>query len=140
MKNTLRLTSILLILISFSCKQEKKDKTDKMTEVIAVHDQVMTEMGTLTKLVGEMNAKVDSTETGLKYDAAKKDLQNAHKAMMDWMKDFGDNFDSDEILNGKTLSADKQKLLDEEMDKIQEVEKQINTSIKNAEDLLSSGN
>ena len=140
MKNTLRLLSILLILISFSCKQEKKDKTDKMTEVIAVHDQVMTEMGTLTKLVGEMNAKVDSTETGLKYDAAKKDLQNAHKAMMDWMKDFGDNFDSDEILNGKTLSADKQKLLDEEMDKIQEVEKQINTSIKNAEDLLSSGN
>ena len=70
-----------------------------MTEVIAVHDEVMTEMGTLTKLVGELNSKVDSTETGMKYGNAKKDLQNAHKAMMDWMKGFGDNFDSDEILN-----------------------------------------
>jgi hypothetical protein len=109
-----------------------------MTQVIAEHDVLMAEMGTLTKLVGELNSKVDSTETGMKYDSAKKDLQNAHKAMMDWMKGFGDSFDSDEILNGKALSADKQKLLDQEMDKINEVKKLMKSSIENAEDLLGS--
>lgn len=140
MKNTFTLVAAFLMLISFSCKQEKKDGPDKMTEVIEVHDQVMTQMGTLTKLIGELNGKVDSTAVGMKYDTAKKDLQNAHKAMMDWMKDFGNNFDSDEILNGKALSTDKQKLLDEEMDKIQEVKRQINSGIENAEDLLGSGN
>ena len=61
MKNTFKLIGAFLILMSVSCKQD-----NKMTEVIAVHDEVMTEMGTLTKLVGELNSKVDSTETGMK--------------------------------------------------------------------------
>ncbi|MCG2460205.1 hypothetical protein K8352_05555 [Flavobacteriaceae bacterium F89] len=138
MKNTIALAATFLVLFSFSCKQEKKDGTDKMTEVIALHDQLMAKMGTLTKLVGELNGKVDSTETGMKYDAAKKDLQNAHKAMMDWMKGFGDNFDSDEILNGKALNAEKQELLDKEMVNIQEVKTKMEKSIENAEDLLGT--
>jgi hypothetical protein len=138
MKSTISLAAFFLVLISFSCKQENRDGTEKMTQVIAEHDVLMAEMGTLTKLVGELNSKVDSTETGMKYDSAKKDLQNAHKAMMDWMKGFGDSFDSDEILNGKALSADKQKLLDQEMDKINEVKKLMKSSIENAEDLLGS--
>ena len=138
MKSTISLAAFFLVLISFSCKQENRDGTEKMTQVIAEHDVLMAEMGTLTKLVGELNSKVDSTEPGMKYDSAKKDLQNAHKAMMDWMKGFGDSFDSDEILNGKALSADKQKLLDQEMDKINEVKKLMKSSIENAEDLLGS--
>lgn len=138
MKYTFSLLSAFLILVSYSCKQEKKDDANKMAEVIAVHDQLMPEMGTLTKLIGELNSKVDSTEIGIKYEAAKKDLQNAHKSMMDWMKGFGDNFDSDEILNGKALSADKQKLLEEERDKIEEIKKRMESSIERAEDLLNS--
>ena len=138
MKYTFSLLSAFLILVSYSCKQEKKDDANKMAEVIAVHDQLMPEMGTLTKLIGELNSKVDSTEIGIKYEAAKKDLQNAHKSMMDWMKGFGDNFDSDEILNGKALSPDKQKLLEEERDKIEEIKKRMESSIERAEDLLNS--
>ena len=103
---------------------------------MAAHDVLMAKMGTLTKLIGELNDKIDSTETGAEYDAAKKDLQNAHTAMMDWMKGFGDNFDSDEILNGKALSPEKQKLLEKEMDKIQEIKKQMESSIEKAGDLL----
>jgi len=136
MKYTFTLVSAFLILTSYSCKQEKKDGTNKMAEVMAAHDQLMAKMGTLTKLIGELNGKVDSTETATEYDAAKKDLQNAHKSMMDWMKGFGDNFDSDEILNGKALSANKQKLLEKEMDKIQEIKKQMESSIEKAQDLL----
>ena len=139
MKYTFTLISVFLILTSYSCKQEKKDGTNKMAEVMAAHDLLMAKMGTLTKLIGELNDKMDSTETEAEYDAAKKDLQNAHKSMMDWMKGFGDNFDSDEILNGKALSADKQKLLEKEMDKIQEIKKQMESSIEKAEDLLKPG-
>jgi len=136
MKYTFTLISAFLILTSYSCKQEKNDGTNKMAEVMAAHDVLMAKMGTLTKLIGELNDKIDSTETGAEYDAAKKDLQNAHTAMMDWMKGFGDNFDSDEILNGKALSPEKQKLLEKEMDKIQEIKKQMESSIEKAGDLL----
>ena len=129
---------LLMVLLTFSCKQEKKTEgPSQMEQVMAVHDEVMPKMGAIGKLVGELNEKVDSTETGLKYQAAKRDLQAAHKSMMDWMQGFGDRFDSDEILNGKELTAEKQQWLKEEEEKVNKLKEQINTSIENAEKLLS---
>ena len=65
-----------------------------------------------------------------------KDLQIAYKAMMDWMNGFGDRFDSDEILNGKELTPQKQEWLNEEEEKVNALKKQINSSIERAEALL----
>jgi hypothetical protein len=64
------------------------------------------------------------------------DLQAAHKSMMDWMKGFGDRFDSEEILKGKALSPEKQLWLDEEEIKVKEMRDQVNSSIEYAEKLL----
>ncbi|MEL6917986.1 MAG: hypothetical protein AAFO99_09670 [Bacteroidota bacterium] len=69
-----------------------------------------------------------------------KDLQDANKAMMDWMVNFGDRFDSDEILNGKALNSEKQQWLNEEEKKIMEVRDQINGSIEKAKTLLKEEN
>jgi len=130
----------LISVFMFSCKEDgKKDtklETPQMKEVMAIHDEVMPRMSTIGKLVGELKPKIDSTETGMQYEAAMKDLQEAHKGMMEWMQDFGDTFDSDEILNGKALSEEKQKLLDAEETKIKEVRNAINSSIEKAETLL----
>lgn len=131
-------TLIVILVLSLSCKQTKKvdDDPTQMEEVMMVHDEVMPKMGKLSKLVAELKTKVDTTATGKKYETAMKDLQDANKSMMDWMMGFGERFDSDEILEGKALSPEKQVWLNEEEEKVKTLKEQINTSIDNAEVLL----
>lgn len=121
-----------------SCKEEKKAAAQptQMQQVMAIHDEVMPKMGELGKLVSTLKPMIDSTKTGMQYEKAMIDLQNANKSMMDWMQGFGSKFDSDEILNGKELSAEKQNLLNTEETQIKEVANKINTSIANAEAML----
>ena len=133
--------TLVLGLLVLGCKEDKKGGKDivnfsKMEEVMAIHDEVMPSMGTIGSLVSELKPLVDSTENGLEYEAAMKELQASHKAMMDWMKGFGARFDSDEILNGKALSAEKMKWLDEEETKVKALKEQIIKSIEEAETLL----
>ena len=61
---------------------------------------------------------------------------NPVKYMMDWMQGFGSRFDSDEILNGKELTEQKQIWLDEEEEKVKVLREQINSSIENAQKIL----
>ena len=68
---------------------------------------------------------------------AMKDLQEANRSMMDWMQEFGDRFDADEILNGKELTDEKKQWLEEEEEKVKQVKENINSSIANAEKILS---
>ncbi|WP_291864927.1 hypothetical protein [Maribacter sp.] len=128
----------LIALIYTSCKEEKKvpQEPTQMQQVMAIHDEVMPKMGTIGKLVSTLKPMIDSTETGAQYDIAMKDLQKANKSMMEWMQDFGSKFDSDEIINGKKLTPEKQVLLDIEEAKVKEVANLMNTSIANAEALL----
>ncbi|MEO9512405.1 MAG: hypothetical protein ABJN84_02785 [Flavobacteriaceae bacterium] len=109
-----------------------------MEQVMAIHDEVMPKMGTLGKLVGELKRKIDTTERGQQYEGAMKDLQAANKSMMDWMMGFGDRFDSDEILDGKELTEEKQKWLNEEEVKVKALRDHINSSIEEAEELLNN--
>lgn len=129
---------ILCLLVIFSCKDKGKtaEATSQMEEVMMIHDEVMPKMGKLSKLVSELKSKVDTTAQGKKYGEAMKELQDAHKSMMHWMQGFGDRFDSDEILNGKTLSPQKKEWLNEEEEKVKALKDQINSSIEMAEDLL----
>ena len=141
MKIRLLLIGMIISVLFYSCKEEKKadepdSSTTKMEEVMAIHDQVMPKMSTIGKLVGELKPMVDSTETGLEYGKAMNDLQDAHKAMMDWMQGFGSRFDSDEILNGKELTDQKKEWLLEEEEKVKALRDQINSSIENAERIL----
>ena len=130
----------LWVAMALSCKEEKKttesQETTQMEEVMAIHDEVMPKMGVLGRLVGKLKAKVDSTEQGMVYEKAMKDLQAANNSMMQWMQGFGDRFDSDEILNGKVLTEQKQKWLDQEEEKVKALREQINSSIEKAEALL----
>ena len=106
MKKIVSYLALACLLVSTSCKEEKKapEGPTQMEKVMAIHDEVMPKMSTIGKLVGELRPKVDSTEVGQQYEEAMKDLQDANTAMMDWMKEFGDRFNHDEIMNGKELS------------------------------------
>jgi len=141
MKLTNIVLALLIIGLIYSCKEEKKsDTVSQMKQVMNIHDEVMPKMGAMAKLAGELSSKEDSTEIGMQYKAARRDLQAARDSMMQWMQGFGNKFDSDEIMNGKKLSDQKQIWLNEEEDRMKAVRDQINLSIQNAESLLSDKN
>ena len=129
-------------LMFIGCKEEKKvsNKNTQMKEVMAVHDELMPKMGKIGRLVGELDKIEDSTETGQMYRAAKIDLQEANKAMMDWMKELGERFDYEEIMKGKELTEQKQQWLNEEEEKVKVLKEKINGSIERAEKLLENKN
>jgi hypothetical protein len=132
---------IALIVLAISCKSEEKKTNEetRMERVISVHDEMMPKMGTIGKLISALEQKADST-AGEPYKFAQDDLENAYTYMMDWMKGFGDRFDSDEIMNGKALSKQKEAWLIEEEEKVTIMRDMINNSITNAEALLKDKN
>lgn len=127
------LTAILLF--AGSCREDKEPPT-RMEQVMAIHDSVMPEMGTISRLVSQLKPLADSTENGQAYLKAMEDLQEAHSAMMEWMKGFGDRFDHGEIMKGKALSPEKQEWLKEEEVKVKVMAEKVNTSIAKAKALL----
>ncbi len=135
--------NILLVLISISlfsaisCKEDEKvEKKSQMEKVIAVHDEAMSKLGHLGKLVSQLKPMADSLGPESVEAKAIKDLQEANKGMMDWMQGFGDRFDFDETMNGKELTKEKQQWLKEEEKKVKKVKVDINSSIERAEALL----
>lgn len=128
------------MLLIAGCRGEKKeeaaDASDRMEEVIAVHDQVMPEMKTIANLVAELKPLADSTGADSRYAAAMEDLQEAHQSMMDWMQGFGDRFDHEEIMKGKALSDEKQAWLVEEQEKVEAMRDQVLGSIEQAREVL----
>jgi len=136
MRKIILLVVIPLIILVSSCKEEKENT--QMKEVMAIHNEVMPKMSQLGSLVGELNDKEkDSTDLRIQYEQARKDLQAANKSMMNWMQNFGNRFDPDEILNGKELSEQKMQWLDEEEEKVKALQEEINSSIENAKSLLN---
>ncbi|GGW46703.1 hypothetical protein [Arenibacter certesii] len=134
---TCQLFLVLTVLttLSYSCKEAKQD-TSQMKEVLAIHDEVMPKMGTIGNLISELDEEITKSDTAESYTKARQDLKDAHKSMMDWMRNFGDRFDGEEIMKGKTLTEEKQQWLNEEEEKVKVLRDQINSSIKNAEELL----
>jgi len=139
MKKNAILVALLSIILLVACKQEEK-KTDPsaamMKETLAVHDEVMPKMTTISKLVATLRPKIDSTEQGLVYEKAMKNLQESNTEMMDWMQGFGNRFDSDEIMNGKELTPEKKRWLKEEKQKIEALKQNVDVHISEAEALL----
>lgn len=133
------IVAMLIIFTVTSCKNENKTSTNEksqMQEVLAVHDEVMPKMGTIGNLITRIDERIKVTDSTEALLNASQDLKYSHRAMMEWMKTFGERFDSDEILKGKALSDEKQKHLDEEEIKVKALRDKINSSIKNAQELL----
>ena len=77
MKNILYIATIAIFISFTSCKESKKTETEtsKMSEVMAIHDEVMPKMGTLGKLVGQLKPMADSLGVESVEFKAMKDLQ-----------------------------------------------------------------
>lgn len=136
-KKNIILFLFVLIGVTYSCK-ENNNEGSQMKEVMAIHDELMPKMGTIGKLVSQLDEEITNDISFQNHMTAREELKAAHKAMMDWMKGFGERFDGDEILKAKTLTEEKQQWLDEEEAKVKALRDQINSSITKAEELLKN--
>ncbi len=128
----------LIALIVVSCNQlsEEEQKFDAlMEEVISVHDEVMPKMGEISSLIKELEPKIDTTETGKSYAKAQQDLKDAYDFMMTWMSDFSEKFPHDEETDANKVSS-QIKILKEEEIEVNKLRDKINSSIRNAKELL----
>ncbi|QWX83292.1 hypothetical protein H0I23_12630 [Cellulophaga sp. HaHaR_3_176] len=137
MKKITLLISFALLTLTFSCKEKpKNEEPSQMLQVMAVHDEVMPKMSTIGKLIGQIDDKINKEGSSEALVNAKQELKDSNKAMMDWMRGFGDRFDTDEIMKGKALTDEKKKFLDEEEIKVNALRDKMNSSIQNAEAIL----
>jgi small-conductance mechanosensitive channel len=105
--------AVLLLLVTLSaCNQNTSGKKEdsktpdavekKRSEVMAIHDAIMPEMGTIMKLKKQLKGKVaamDSTkgrdkEQLVSFRASIEQLETADEAMMQWMRTYKDPADS----------------------------------------------
>ena len=142
-------TSLLLLLLTVSsCQNETpqvaKEFDKKMDETIQIHDEVMPKMSEITSLIKQLEKKKDSLATSKNIDETKEKLQKGHNKMMTWMKDLSDSFTAQQINQG--IQIKDQDSLQKALKKLEELkaeaddmQKLINSSIEDAEQILSSG-
>lgn len=123
-----------------STPKEASEFDQKMKETIAIHDEVMPEMGKINQLMSRLETKMDSTNLE-QYKPAIENLKTGHDKMMSWMKSFGDEFSRTEINQGiqiANVDSLKQRLqaLEKSYQEAEDMQNHIDSAIKKAEDLL----
>lgn len=140
------LTLFLLGIVIFgaiSCDNtsEEKDKYDALyNEVIAAHDEVMPKMGELSSLSQKLKQRADSIQTSTDiYEKGIEDLENSYDFMMEWMRDFSEEFVKDQTPFEELSTEEREtkiEALEEEVTTVNKLRDQINGSIKRAKELI----
>lgn len=129
------LIAIAFLSIITACNQ--KNRVEKLkAEVMAIHDEVMPEMGTLMNLQKELKDKISDLDTTDKSMADSlrrlvKQLEEADEAMMQWMRNYKDP--SPEMSEEKALEY-----LESKKESITEVKNKINASKAAAQAALNN--
>ncbi len=143
MKSSFFYLAFVFLFTLTSCNQlsKEEEKFDAlMQEVIDVHDEVMPKMGEMSTLIRSLEAKIDTTAQGKKYAKAQQDLKDSYDFMMTWMGDFSNTFPQKENETNADASnlSEQMKSLEKEEVKVNQLRDQINSSIKNAKELLEN--
>lgn len=154
MKTYSRILLVSFVLFTVACgsTEQAKDKTDLydkeiiaieqddndklMAEVMAIHDEVMPEMGSIRRTRKALLEKLENTTdeaVGKVLQEQADKLDESHEAMMVWMRQFNPNQDAD-----VTDSAYNIYLLDQK-EKMIEVRDLMVNSLKEGKALLGSG-
>ncbi len=151
MKRTHYLVLVLLILI-FSCRDNKEKGDSDYSEskkiygrALEIHDEVMPKMGTIMDLQKELKQKKEQTEDEekiKKINASLQQLENAHRAMMNWMRNLTPLPDTDKIddPDPDPTPEEMKNIQQQSLENIKEVKKKINSSIEEARILIDSLN
>jgi len=113
-----------------------------LDEVMDVHDEMMPQMGKLSELRQNLEEKAGEDKmNAMQYEEAAKDLEDAHKSMMDWMKDFGEVFPyKEDRLEGMNEDQIKEsiELMKEQQTAVIAMKEKMVSSMENARALLAN--
>ncbi|PQB03583.1 hypothetical protein [Aureitalea marina] len=119
MKFNLPLSLVAVCFLLISCKNDgKKEEAElaqeatKMEMIVEVHDELMPKMSEISLMITQLEGSMDGTEADSLKTKAVEDLKDANQAMMTWMMEFSDDYDSEEVMEGKELTPEKEALLD----------------------------
>lgn len=142
MKRITILLALVFSVILTSCGEKKDPNKEKfnqlLTETMELHDKVMAKMGRMNDLQQDLSKPTDSLTT-VQYHKASQHLGAANSLMMEWMKDFNDEFPyAEDRLKGKTEAEIKDALdrLDYYKKEIEGVADRTEYAIKKAEEAL----
>ena len=108
---------LLAVLLLGSCKEKQSEEAaeaaeeTQMERVMRIHDELMPKMTRLGQLEGEVRATMDSLQNDTIKLRSIALLKRTNEKMMNWMMEFGEDFDSEQILDGKELTDEQKKLL-----------------------------
>ena len=130
----MRILSLLILGLLIACggPEKKAIEKAKFDEVMAVHDAVMPEMGTIRRLKKALEERAAASDSLSGDNEALSnmisELEQANDAMMVWMRAFSkpaDGTPHDEVL----------KYYDSEMVKVEDVKMKMETAIEKAKEM-----
>lgn len=139
-KVALQLSLVLLVSFGFIACEEDPQKKEiaelqeefdaKMKETIAIHDEAMPKMGEISNTLQKLEVVQEELDQE-EYLRTTEYIEKAHNQMMQWMKDFSNTFDKEEINSGiKSQDIDELKQKHEQLDQIKKDAETMNQSIK----------
>ena len=131
MKTLFQLSLMLIPFLIISCELKDKEIEKLKSETIAIHDEVMPKMDNIMKLKTSLKTELDSlsNEDSTNVQGLIISLENADKAMMNWMRNYDPQM--------KDMSDDEKiEYLKNQKSSIQEVSELMKSSISEAEDYL----
>ena len=108
---------VILLLLSactlFSCNEDPKNTQQyaQMERILNLHDEVMPEMSTISRLISALESATQADSTQLVLGESVEELKEANQAMMQWMMDFSEAFTTAEIMGKELIPQEKQSLL-----------------------------
>ncbi|MDN3669979.1 hypothetical protein QWY93_11640 [Echinicola jeungdonensis] len=129
----------LLIIGLLSCSSNRVDNEELKEEVISIHDEVMPKMGELKSLQKEFSQKAQqlTLEDSVAHKEEVKELKNvaqeleqAYEGMFEWMRQFEVDFQD-------MTEEEVTQYLNEQKEKVKQVNKSIKEALEKAEKLKS---
>ncbi len=136
MKKSLPLCMLSVWLLS-ACQGNQPQQETLFREVIEVHDAVMPRMGELMQLQQALSQRIEKLQQDSARNqdsiahltALKEEVQQADRAMMEWMHDF------DSEMEGMS-QEEKISYLQQEQKKVEALREEINTAISHAQEAV----
>lgn len=148
MKNFIFLIAAMALL---SCKNDttteldsKLDAYDQLTEqTIEIHDELMNDMGLMAELESKIDERLEDDNidevSAEQFIMTKASLEDAHDAMMTWMKDYSEEFPYEAELPSTVDAINtKMPVLQQFHEGILEVQTKTENAIESAEGLLAN--
>lgn len=111
---------------------KEEQRNELYQQVIVIHDEVMPKMEDIINLQDKIRIQLDSlieidstSERIIILQEMNLKLESADKSMMNWMREFDVDMNSDEVNQDEAIEY-----LENEMRRIEEVKEVVNTSIE----------